>query len=119
MSEATHTPGPWLLDEGLPGGVYSDDATGSIVARCMGVGFESVARPAVESRANARLIAAAPKMLAALAPFEDVDGEGSEDFPDETKVVVTFGRTTYYALTLGDFRRARAAITKATDESAP
>lgn len=61
-----HTPGPWSLDDGLPGGVYSNDATGSIVARCVGIGFEFVWRPAAESRANARLIAAAPDMLAAL-----------------------------------------------------
>jgi chromosome segregation ATPase len=46
----------------------------------------------------------------ALEPFADVDGEGDEDFPDSTKVVVTFGRTTYYAGSLGDFRRARALL---------
>lgn len=48
-------------------------------------------------------------LLAALEPFADIvaDDEGSEDYGDETKVVVTFGRTTHYALTLGDLRRAR------------
>lgn len=43
----------------------------------------------------------------ALEPFADVSGEGDEDFPDDTKVVVKFGRTTHYALTLADFRRAQ------------
>ena len=45
----------------------------------------------------------------ALEPFSDVNGEGDEDFSDEEKVVVKFGRTTHYALRLGDFRRARSA----------
>lgn len=44
----------------------------------------------------------------ALVPFADVSGEGDEDFADDTPVVVKFGRTTHYALTLGDFRRAAA-----------
>lgn len=47
-----------------------------------------------------------------LEPFADVDGEGDEDFPDDTPVVIQFGRTTHHALTLGDFRRARAALAK-------
>lgn len=63
--------------------------------------------------ANASLIAAAPELYDALEPFADVDGEGAEDFPDDARVTVTFGRTTHYALTLGDFRRARAALAKA------
>ena len=54
----------------------------------------------------------------ALEPFADVDGEGSDDFPDDTKVTVKFGRTTHYALILGDFRRARAALAKARGEPA-
>lgn len=55
--------------------------------------------------AKAVLIAQAAQ---ALEPFEEVDGEGAHDFPDDTKATVKFGPTTYYALTLGDFRRARA-----------
>jgi hypothetical protein len=52
------------------------------------------------------------KLEAALAPFADINGEGSEDFPDSTRVTIQFGRTTHYAITLGDFRRARAALSK-------
>ena len=63
--------------------------------------------------ADERLRDAAPDLLAALEPFGDIDGEGDEDFPDDTKVTIQFGRTTHYALILGDFRRARAAIAKA------
>ena len=47
---------------------------------------------------------------AALAPFAVIAGEGSEDFDDAEKVVVTFGRTTHHALTLGDLRRARSVL---------
>ena len=48
----------------------------------------------------------------ALEPFADVDGEGDEDFPDDTRVVIKFGRTTHFAVKLGDFRRARHALTE-------
>lgn len=46
----------------------------------------------------------------ALEPFEDVDGEGTDDYPDDHKATVKIGRHWYYGLTLGDFRRARAAL---------
>ena len=55
------------------------------------------------------------ELVAALIPFADVDGEGDEDFPNETKVMVSFGRTIHYLLTLGDLRRARAALAKAEE----
>ena len=53
------------------------------------------------SDADMALIAAAPGVLAALEPFADVDGEGDGDYSDDTKVTVTFGRTTFYSITLG------------------
>jgi hypothetical protein len=45
------------------------------------------------------------RLRGALEPFADVIGEGDEDYLDDAKVTVQFGRTTHYALTLGDFRR--------------
>lgn len=45
-----------------------------------------------------------------LEPFADVDGEGDEDFSDDTPCVLHFGRTTHFALELSHFRRARAAL---------
>lgn len=51
------------------------------------------------------------QLMKALDPFAKVYGEGDVDFPDETKVIVTFGRTTNYELTVGDFRLARSALT--------
>ncbi|ADH91757.1 hypothetical protein Snov_4501 [Ancylobacter novellus DSM 506] len=46
----------------------------------------------------------------ALEPFADVAGEGDEDFPNDTKCTVQMGRSTYYALMLGHFRRATQVI---------
>ena len=56
-------------------------------------------------REGARIAA----LEAGVEPFADVDGEGAEDFPDDTPVTIQFGRTTHYAIKLADFRRARAA----------
>lgn len=46
----------------------------------------------------------------ALEPFADLVGEGDEDYEDTEKVVVKFGRTTCYMLSLRDLRRASAAL---------
>lgn len=48
--------------------------------------------------------------IEALRPFADLVNEGSEDFPDDTKGVIKFGRTTDYSLNLGDLRRAQSAL---------
>ena len=49
-----------------------------------------------------------------IRPFAGIDNpEADEDFPDHTKVTVTFGRTTAYGLTLGDLRWARYFLDKA------
>lgn len=52
------TPGPWVYDNSGPLFVYADDATGQLLARCGGPGFEHVFRPRSEEMANARYIAA-------------------------------------------------------------
>ncbi len=100
-----HTPGPWH--------VYGNGHC--IGAKDGGVGlFAMMVRTQGEIRANAQLCAAAPDMHGALTPFADLDGEGDEDLPDDTPVTIKFGRTTIaVACTLGDLRRARAAIAKA------
>lgn len=115
----SHTPGPWeaVRDES------HFDTLSTVVAgavtrfpgRQMMVQVGGSCGVA-EQEANARLIAAAPTIFEALEPFGEIDGEGDEDFPDDTKVTVKFGRTTDYTLTLGDFRRARSAIQSATGE---
>lgn len=55
------------------------------------------------------------EVVEALRPFADIDGEGDEDFPDDQIVVIKFGRTTHYPVRLGDFRRARAALSRLAD----
>jgi len=48
--------------------------------------------------------------IEALSPFSDLSGEGDEDFPDKTPVVIRFGRTTAYGVRLGDLRRAASLV---------
>ncbi len=59
----THTPGPWLVFDDLPGGfdIICPDQTGTVA-------HVAARRPGEEEieRANAALIAAAPDLLAAL-----------------------------------------------------
>ncbi|MGA0561733.1 hypothetical protein ACO2RV_04730 [Ancylobacter sp. VNQ12] len=56
------------------------------------------------------------ELINVLGPFADVAGEGNEDYPDDTKCVAKVGHCTYYALTLGDFRRASSVVS--TDPTA-
>ena len=63
MSE--HTKEPWD-DTRMPNNVYSNDVTGSIIARCAGAGFEFAKRPEQESAANARRIVACVNACAGL-----------------------------------------------------
>lgn len=74
---------------------------------------------AAQSAELSRLRNSHTALVEALEPFGDVCGEGDEDFPDETKVVVKFGRSTHYALTLGDFRRAARALSAEGEKDAP
>jgi len=127
MSETRFTPGPWhpghlgtdskcqcanVVDEGYAGGICSIHVDNG---KRIGEGGNG-APPKDEAVANMHLIAAAPEMHDALAPFADIDGEGDEDFPDDTPVTVKFGRTTDFTLTIGDFRRARRVLSKARGE---
>jgi hypothetical protein len=103
-----HTPGPWQVGDGQGNGhrdyIYCDDATGSAVAT---VELQYAPRNPLEQQANARLIAAAPDMLAALKKHERV-----------LSMRTTYGakaKPTVQELNdmLDDFR---AAIAKATAE---
>ena len=74
---AQHTPGPWMIGDESRGDdprmVYCDDATGQRVADCTG---KYLFHSQEMMRANARLIAAAPDMLAALKQAELLIGNG-------------------------------------------
>lgn len=76
-----HTPGPWLADfhnEQRNGGRFITHVHGGnqlVPIAAVPTGVEGYGRE--EGRANARLIAAAPDLLAALIAF--VDGDNSDD----------------------------------------
>jgi hypothetical protein len=73
------TAGPWCLDETskVKDLVYCDDETGSVIARCGGLGFEYVARSTAECEANAAFIVQAcnafPALVEALKLAEKAD----------------------------------------------
>jgi hypothetical protein len=61
--------------------------------------------------ASACLAAEVERLREALEPFTDIDTEGCEDMPEETRVVIKIGqRVTDYTTRLIHFRRARAAL---------
>lgn len=103
---AEHTPAPWWYADGKIGvGAHPDHG---YIAR-----LNTWPLRPDEQRANGHLLAAAPDLYAALERFADIDGEGTEDYPDSEPVVITCGRCTHYAVTLGDLRRAAEAHAKA------
>jgi hypothetical protein len=98
----THTPGPWIVSDNAldPENTVLDGKRGKRVGRyqiCVANGYSSD-----EATANARLIASAPDLLAALQNLEatapgDIDAETAEEY---RRFV---------------WRVARAAIAKATE----
>ena len=111
MSDKTkHTPGPWVvrtIDQSLAtvetqDGRYIIGNAGQLRADDWKTGH-------IERRANARLIAAAPELLEALQEMVAGDAEAIEEaqalgvpFPEEM---------------LATFKKARAAIARATGET--
>lgn len=109
----THTPGPWKQGKTDPLNV---SVNGTIICRCAAVSWENV------GRANARLIAAAPDLLAALkvererfdAVLEAIeqmsDGGDMTNLAFHYRIVGLFTKT-------GDGDLMRAAIAKAEGET--
>ena len=114
MSGTKHTPGPWCVrvSQAVLIGKEDDYADYQNFMAIAVMSRHSLINNK-EAIANAHLAAAAPDMAEALEPFAEIDGEGDEDFPDDAKVTLTFGRTTDCTLTLGDLRRARSALARA------
>jgi hypothetical protein len=71
MSTTKHTPGPWraFVQRSV---VDVEDASGKVIIHW--AGFDSSDTPLKEQRANARLIAAAPVLLAALREYHKANG---------------------------------------------
>jgi hypothetical protein len=103
VADVQHTPGPWtaLLHTGNGVTVGRDDDWTITGADGQSVCWEG--GPNDHADANARLIAAAPDLLAALSSIlpSPLCGE-SWDLPDEEMVQIT--------VTLGELRAARAAL---------
>ena len=106
MSETKHTPGPWRYtvrnDNGLPATLYADNdgCDVDMADFCM----DWVEAFCDEAHANARLIAAAPELLAALVELDRVSA----------------GLSDYDGIEIGGapeaWQQARAAINKAQND---
>jgi hypothetical protein len=121
-----HTPGPWQYrphkydDWGwVRGGVPDEDGYLPLVACARSGAFDATDYPAHRSNktdpfeANARLIAAAPDMLAALMPFAQAADAFPEKLPDEYEFLVKLDAVPIFRATVGMFRAARKIIAKA------
>lgn len=112
MTEAKFTPGPWFLNDERDGysPVSSQRWAGLahvVVEPSSECNDEDDQRFREEGQANARLIAAAPDLYEALKPFASwIDRTDSDD-----RLLVQVSGLT---LTVGDVRRAQAALAKAT-----
>lgn len=105
---STHTPGPWIASKVINSDRWSvDNRTGLIVADCGQDENEY-------SRGNARLIAAAPDMLAALkslAPIvEEIHGKWDEGMRAGKLLIALMDPSLKYR---PDVTAIHAAITKA------
>lgn len=107
----THTPGPWIAAENLYSGAY---APSWIIRKDAQVVIGSVSAAPLhndQSEANARLIAAAPEMLAALrASLEIIDPTNQYADPYFSDHVT---RASVAA------RKIRAVIAQATNQDTP
>jgi len=102
MSAAKHTPGPWSAERGAYGDWFINAADGSVwIAKTVPMRDLMTKLAIFETEHDARLIAAAPDMLAALqamsTSFHDVEHMGGLD--DHKTIAANM---------------ARAAIAKAT-----
>ncbi|MBY5821450.1 hypothetical protein [Rhizobium leguminosarum] len=69
---STHTPGPWKLEKEWSGGPLIAQVS-KFVRAIYVVSLNSEADPASDAEANARLISAAPDLLAALLAEDEAD----------------------------------------------
>lgn len=113
-----HTPGPWEAlrpfgpDEKL-WWIYAKHPDSGEVSHAEVRAGCTEADELGDMAANARLIAAAPELLEALRPFAALLAEHHERMPDDQPIFGINSAT----FTVGDMRRARAAINKATGEA--
>ena len=124
MTEAKHTPGPWIAITGMasPGWkIYQDVSEGDAVCQC----FDKNNSAFLNAGPNARLIAAAPDMLAELRETHGEDGYLLAQIATfigglaDVSHLSGSARTTaeeYYAKLHALSDRGRAVIAKATGQ---
>lgn len=122
---AGHTPGPWsaqLHHERRDGGRFSVFVTGNnhlVPIAAVPTGVEGFGRE--EGRANACLIAAAPKLLEELAKFaakaNGYDGVPPPKYFGDIDCELHYPDSLKIEFTLGELRAARKAIAAATGEA--
>ena len=115
MTDAKHTPGPWMVFR-----VEDGPNTGKI----LGIGDRNgggvidasgrLWRTGGEMTRNADLIAAAPDLAECAEPFANVAANLNPDLPGSTEVEISIGGKRVYVMALQSFRDLRAAIAKAT-----
>jgi hypothetical protein len=105
MTTTQHTPGPWSQGEDNPLNIYGNHAS---VANVHGT-HPTGARTEEEAIANARLIAAAPELLAALQEAVMVLKWATQEAKGKVRAEIV-GGWAHHA------KKASAAITNATRE---
>ena len=120
MSGTKPTPGPWQIDDVTALGreitIYGPPGIGAH-AICE-IGAHIMRDRREEKQANARLIVRAVNchadLVAALAPLAKIaDWHETMLLTDEHTIIGFSGETEHFRLTLGDCRKARAALAKA------
>jgi hypothetical protein len=112
---AKHTPGPWVMaDDSL----ISAEEDGQAVAQVLEVLEDEKEDEKGDEEANARLIAAAPELLAALSELASCFSEDIGVAPVADEDSHRFGALLERTPTFAHLRAARAAIAKATGETA-
>lgn len=102
MSQGNHTPGPWeVVRRDQLQGVRHVDHEGRAFDVCR-VDWHSFYKPDTKAEANARLIAAAPRLLAALEAMAETYARDADVYDPRTEPALI---------------EARAAIQQATGEA--
>lgn len=91
MSTAKHTPGPWSAERGAYGDWFINAADGSVwIAKTVPMRDLMTKLAIFETEHDARLIAAAPDLLALLVELVDIEGPmpGTSAWGDKARAAI-------------------------------
>ncbi len=111
---AGHTAGPFAVHPGKAWIVCSQLDDAGEPCPVAALAWPTKYRSEAETLANGHLFAAATDMLAALLPFAAITFAGTVWADKDDDAAVLYDHATGNQVTLGDFKRAAAAIAKAT-----